>query len=104
MEHGDDDIEVEACPAPVSSAAVQTLMFEDDEEMAWERELILVTCYQVRLSRHADNSPLWYKTKRYLDRVAETFEALSWDDCKTPAELKKLNYAVRLEQLGYSSF
>lgn len=79
-------------------------MFEEDQEMAWERDMILLSCNEIRLSRHADKSPLWDKTKLYLDRVAETFDTPCWDDCKSPAELKKLNYAVRLEQGGYSSF
>jgi hypothetical protein len=98
------DIDEQAHPAAMCPVAVQTLMFEDDEEMAWERDMLLVSCYQVSLSRHVDNSPLWEKTKRYLDRVAETFETLAWDDCTTPADLKKLAYAVRLEQLGHASF
>lgn len=83
---------------------VQTLLFEDDQEISFQRESILISCDAAGLARREDGSKLWIRTKHYLDRVAETFGTPSWDDCKSPKDLKKLNYAVMLERLGYSSF
>ena len=83
---------------------MQTLLFEDDAEIAYHREMILVHCDCAGLSRHVDGSRLWIKTKSYLDKVADLFGVTAWDEIQTLNDVRELYNAVHYERHGHSSF
>lgn len=81
---------------------MQTLLFEDDAELAFVKREILSHCKinDPWSGWPHEGSPRYQKWIKMLDKISTAWRVPKWDDLRTLKDAHALKNAIRLDNLG----